>query len=911
MAKNEAKIKFTAETSNFNDSIKKSNDQLGNLRAEMKLNDAQMKTAGTSVEGLQNKHRILYEQLATSMDKTEALSAKVQKASEIFGDDSVEVSKLRTQLLNAQTAEEKLKQAITACEKEIQEQKNAANQTESATEQLTNTIKDQQDALDQMKSEYMDAVLESGKFSKEARTLKKSINDLSGELKDNQTKMNNLSNKADDLDQTLDRAGDAAKDAGDGFTVMKGTLADLASSGIQTAIGGLGDLVGSLGDVVEETKEYRTIMASLEQSSNLAGYSTEETSATLEKLNGVLGDTQSAATTTANLQAIGLEQGKLQTLTDGVIGAWSKYGDSIPIDGLAEAVNETVKAGQVTGNFADLLNWGAKEGETYGVKMKAATKENEAWNKAVEDAKTAEDFFNLALSECSTESERANLIMQAMADQGLAKMGESWQENNKEIVDANNAQAKYEAQTAELADRITPVTTAVKEGFTGILEETLNLTDGVDFEAFGETISSAFGDFAENVLPNIVDGVADVIEGVKESIDWLNQHKAVVAIVAGVIGVLTTAIGIYNIVQGVKNAMDAVNVTTVWGLVAAHAAQAVAAMAAIAPYILIVAAIAAVIAIIILCVKYWDEIVAAVKKAWAIVKETISNVVEAVKTKVSQIWQKIKETTKTVFDSVKNTVSRVWNGIKTAVANAVNAVKTRVVNIWTAIKTTTQNVFNGVKNTLSNIWNGIRNTISNVVNGIKSRISNVFNSVRSTISSIFNGIRSVASSVWNRIKSAIVTPIESAKSKIQGIVNTIKGFFSNMHISLPKIKLPHISVSGGKAPYGIGGIGSLPKFNIEWYAKGAVLKRPTIFGVNGESLMGGGEAGAEAVLPISTLQDYIDNAFARNLPALAVAGAASGDTYNFYVNDAQINGTEEMKTVAKDFITELVRLGGM
>jgi hypothetical protein len=123
-------------------------------------------------------------------------------------------------------------------------------------------------------------------------------------------------------------------------------------------------------DVSEETKEYRKIMGSLEVSSAAAGYSAEETETAYKKLYGILADDQSTATTVANLQALRLPQEKLLELIDNTVGGWAKYGDSIPIDGLAEAINETAKTGQVTGNFADILNWASLEGETFGVSLK-------------------------------------------------------------------------------------------------------------------------------------------------------------------------------------------------------------------------------------------------------------------------------------------------------------------------------------------------------------------------------------------------------------------------------------------------------------------------------------------------------------------------------------------------------------
>lgn len=759
MAKNEAKIKFTAETSEFNSAIKKSNSEMSQLRAELKLNETQMKTTGTTIEGLQQKHNLLQSELSASETKTEALNQKISKAVQIFGENSDEVTKLKTQLANALTAEEKIKQAINACNNEIEEQ---------------------------------------------ARASKEAADEL------------------DDLDKELDDIDKSAKDAGDGFTVMKGAMADLVSSGIQTAISGIKDLAGSLLGLAEETKEYRTIMASLDQSSQLAGYSAEETSATFEQLNGVLGDTQASATTTANLQAIGLEQGKLQSLTNGVIGAWAKYGDSIPIDGLGEAVNHTVQLGEVQGTLADVLEWSGL---------------------------TVEDF-NEQLAGCSSETERADLIAKMLAEQGLTEMGKAWQETNKDIVDTNNAQADYEAQTATLAERISPVTTAIQEGFNSVLEKVLELTSGADFEAFGQMISDAFGKITNDILPKVVEGITSVIEGVKDATTWAKEHKEILALVATAVGILTTAIGVYNTVQAVKAIMDAKEVATLGALIAAYWAQATAAMAAIAPYVLVVAAIAAVIAIIVLCIKHWDKIVATVKKVWQLLKNILSQWAQWINTNVIQPIAKFFSD---LWTKVKNLASSAWNGIK---------------SVWSAVKGWfNSTIIQPVGNFFSSLWTKVSSTASNAWNSVKSKATSAFDSVKS----VFNSVKSTATTVWNGIKNAIINPIETAKNKVKSVVDSIKGFFSNMKLSLPKIKLPHFKISGKLSlnpP-------SVPKLKIEWYKDGGIMTKPTIFGVNGTSLMAGGEAGPEAILPIDRLEGYIENAIDKSMQVVNLQSLAN------------------------------------
>lgn len=301
---------------------------------------------------------------------------------------------------------------------------------------------------------------------------------LEREIADTEIALRNLQKRADDADNAVSgidekplrdvekaakNADDALEDAGKEAS----SFGDILKA--EVVVEGAKGLLGYIKDLSEETQEYKKIMGSLDISSEAAGYTADQTRESYELLYGVLGDEQTAATTLANLQAIGLSQADLTKFINNSIGAWAKYGDSIPIDGLAESINETIKAGQVTGTFADVLNWGAKEGETFGVKLKANTKANEEWNKAVSEAKTAEDFFNLALQDAGTEADRANLIMQAMADQGLAKASDAWQKNNESLIENNQANAELQDQIADLSELAIPLITQITQGISGLL----------------------------------------------------------------------------------------------------------------------------------------------------------------------------------------------------------------------------------------------------------------------------------------------------------------------------------------------------------------------------------------------------------------------------------------------------------
>lgn len=221
---------------------------------------------------------------------------------------------------------------------------------------------------------------------------------------------------------------------------------------------------------------------------------------------------------------------------------------------------------------------------------------------------------------------------------------------------------------------------------------------------------------------------------------------------------------------------------------------------------------------------------------------------------VSSVWEGIKSVVSSAIHAVSSTISSVMGAIKNVISTVWNAISSKVSSVLNAIKTTVSTIFNAVKSVASSVWNGIKSVISSVVDGIKSKVSSVFNGVKSTVTSIFNGIKSTATSVWNGIKDAIIKPVEAAKNAVKGIIDKITGFFSGMKLELPKIKLPHFKISGklSLSPP------SVPHLSIDWYKEGGILTKPTVFGMNGSSLMAGGEAGKEAVLPLKGFYDQLE-----------------------------------------------------
>lgn len=257
---------------------------------------------------------------------------------------------------------------------------------------------------------------------------------------------------------------------------------------------------------------------------------------------------------------------------------------------------------------------------------------------------------------------------------------------------------------------------------------------------------------------------------------------------------------------------------------------------------------------------------------------------------VSSVWEGIKSVVSSAIHAVSSTISSVMGAIKNVISTVWNAISSKVSSVLNAIKTTVSTIFNAVKSVASSVWNGIKSVISSVVDGIKSKVSSVFNGVKSTVTSIFNGIKSTAASVWNGIKDAIIKPVEAAKNAVKGIIDKITGFFSGMKLELPKIKLPHFKISGklSLSPP------SVPHLSIDWYKEGGILTKPTVFGMNGSSLMAGGEAGKEAVLPLKGFYDQLEHILSSRMNTgkmeQYLAVIASNSSKGIYLEDGTLVG---------------------
>ena len=343
-------------------------------------------------------------------------------------------------------------------------------------------------------------------------------------------------------------------------------------------------------------------------------------------------------------------------------------------------------------------------------------------------------------------------------------------------------------------------------------------------------LKQAWTDFQAVIGEKFLPIAVQVVKKLQEFCVWATQNQGVIVALAAAIGILVGTIGLYNAVQAVKAAMNAAETASLGALIAAKVADAAATLAVIAPYALVVAAIAAIIAIIVVCVKHWDEI-----------KAKVLEVAESIQKKWTEFTNKISD----MLTSLTNKAKEKFESIRQAVAEKCAA----------------------INNAASEKFQAMKNAISEKISSAKQSVSDGFSNIQNTISQKVEAAKSKVSSTFASIKSEIESKINAARNTVQSAIDKIKAAFN--FTAQFRIRLPHISVSGGVAPYGIGGKGSLPRFSVSWYKKAMenamILNEPTIFGYSEASgkFLGGGEAGSEVVAGQNTLMEMISTAVAE------------------------------------------------
>ena len=460
-------------------------------------------------------------------------------------------------------------------------------------------------------------------------------------------------------------------------------VGDAAKKGLAVAGAAITGAAAALLSLSSSTMEYRTAQAKLNTAFETAGSSAEQAKTTYNDLYRVLGDGDVAVEAANHLAKLTTNQEELSQWTTICQGVYATFGDSLPIEGLTEAANETAKVGQLTGSLADALNW----------------------------AGINEEEFQAKLDACNTEAEREALIRETL--NGIySDAAASYEENAAAILAQNEAQAELEASMAAIGEAVQPINTALTQLGAEILAQ---LTPYIE-------------DFATNHLPAITEALSGVGEAIGQVITWIADNWELVSTLAAIITGIAVALSVFSTVMGIVNAVMMASPVT-WIVLA------------------IVAALAALVAIIVVVIKHWDEIKEVTSKTWEAIKTAVSTAIDAVIQFFTNLWNRItsiansiwntitsifnsiKETMKNYIQMAKEIVLSIFEGIKAGIQNKIETAKSIITNVIAAIKAIFTGDFGAAKTAVLNIFDALKN-------GIKTKIENARDTVKNVIDAI-------------------------------------------------------------------------------------------------------------------------------------------------------------------------------
>ena len=759
MARDNLGAAFSIDITDLKAGLAEANRLIRASESEFQEAAAGMDDWSDSAEGLQKRVDSLTDQVDIQKEKVSALVKEKQRIIDKMtaeGKSNEEISKAVDGVNKSITRESKtlssLQGNLEKSKKNLDKFKKAQKDSRGATDKLKDTISDQEDELQDLKKAYSDAVFSQGKNSKEAKRLKGEYKKLSDQIGKNKKKL-------DEAEKSLDDTGDAAEDAGKKMSGLK-TACKIGAAAIAAVGAAAAGLVVSFLGLAESTQETRTNMNKLETSFKDVGFSATDAQGVFKDLYGILGDEDTAVEAAGNIAELADNEEDLSAWTRIATGVYAKFKDGIPIEGLAEAANETAKVGKVTGSLADALNWTTMSQEGWERALGGNKKALKAFNRAVRHGESAEDAFNAALSKCSTEQERQELIT-ATLNELYGETADAYRETNKEVIAANEATLNYNQAMADLGDKARPITTAIRNGFAGVIEKVNALLEDVDWDAITNAINNAFAYFIDTIIPAIINGI-----------QWIIDNKDI--LVAGIAAVGTAFLS-WNVVTMIQGVVSAIK-----GMTVAQAALNL--VMSMNPIGIVVAALAGLTAAFI---ALWNNC-EGFREFWIGLWETI-------KSACITAWEAIStfftETVPQIISNVGEWFSQLPGAIKQWLDVAIGNVKEWGTNVWDSVSSTCSNVFNSVVTWFSQlpgkIWEFLTGAASNVVTWGGDLASKGLEAAQKFLNSVVNSIKQLPGKIWQWLSTAagkVVSwggdlaskGLEAAKQLLNSIVDKVK-----------------------------------------------------------------------------------------------------------------------------------------
>lgn len=853
--------------SEITNSLKVVGSELKKVSSLYDKNDTSVEKLSSTNEALTRKLKLQNDALDRARDMLKEAQSGYDKSADSVKEWQQKLEQARAELDKAKNSTEASADEIADLESKVKECETELGKAETTTAKYDTTIQ-------RWTVEVNNAEAAVNKTTREIDKNEAAIKDLEAATDNATDEVDDLSDSMDDLSDSMDDATNKSKKLDGGFTVLKGAMANLVSQGINFVMDGLHDLAG-------EAINASDTMHKFEQTMGFAGYddtAIKKASADVKDYaDKTVYDLDTIANTTAQLAANGIKDYTGLTQALGNLNAVAG-GNADTFNSVSMALTQTAGAGKLTTE-----NWNQLANAIPGAsgKLQEALKEAGAYTgdfrEAMAKGEITADEFNAAIMKLGNEPVAVEAAASVETFEGaIGNMKATVVSGLQEIIDEigmENITEFLTKATDLISDVISNAAAAVswvKSNLPAVLTLVTGLMTAFTAQVIANKVAVIAATAAEKGM-TIAQYAAATAQGVLNAIMSANPIGLVIAgitaLVAGFMLLWKNCEGFrkfwINLWEGIKSVWNSFkeNWTAGIDVIKETIANIKAGFEQFVENIK--SGFESIIEFFTALKENWQA-------GWESIKETLSEVWNAIIETVTSAITAVKTVIETVFNAVKDKIAEIWNAISTVISTVITAIKDKITAIWTAISnvitnvvsaisSTISSVFNGVKSFVSSIWEGIKSTITNSINKAKDTVSNVASGIKNTVTSTFKNLKSTVTNIWNGIKSAIKKPIEAARDLVKNAIEKIKGFF-NFSWELPKLKLPHFSLSGefSLSPP------SVPKFSVEWYAKAMnkpmLLDSPTIFGMQGNKLLGAGEAGAEVVSGADKLMGMIRSA---------------------------------------------------
>lgn len=845
------KIEIDGDTQPLQKALKNVNKAATDASQELRQIDKALKFDTGNVTLLTQKQEVLQKQVSTTKEKLETLRQAQSQVEQQFKNGDIGADQYRAfqrevevtqnvlkgyegKLANVNQALNENGSATQNNKNQLKELQNEQSQLASEMVKVTSSFKLQESALGSNASEAERNALAQKKIGVQSEIVSKQISNLEQQLEITKKEFGENSTQANRMEAELNQAKTAFNHLND---EMKGTKS--AADSTQESLSEISRNLRA-----ELLQQFSEKLSAISEKLVEVGKEALEAAAQMQASNAqfttVFGDMETQAREALN--AIGQEMDIVPERLQGSFTQMASFAKTSGLD-TAEALDLTSRATRAAADGAAF----------YDKSIESVTESLQSFLKG--------NFANdAALGISATETTR-----NAAANELYGKSFKDLSEAQKQLtllqmVEDGNKLSGALGQAARESDGLENVMGNLKQAGTNALS------------AIGQPL-------LEMMIP-VFQTLATIVKGVAELFNSLPDPVKDFIVILGV------ALTIVGALAPIFLTLQAVFMSSFGAMIAAAL-----------PIIGIISGVVVAIAAIVAIVKYlWETNEGfrdAVTTVWNAILEVINAVVseisnfvmsifgtvvtwwtenqELIRTSAETVWNAIYTVISTIldilgpllqagWDNIQLIITTTWEIIKIVVETAINVVLGVIQAVmqiitgdwsgaWETIKGVFSTVWQAIQSIVQTIFSAIQSYISNILNGISGTVSNIWNSIKDTVSNVLNAISSTVSSVWEGIKSTISSAINGARDAVSSAIEAIKGLF-NFNISWPHIPLPHFYVSGSANPLDWLSQG-VPSIGIEWYAKGGIMTKPTIFGMNGNNIMVGGEAGNEAVLPLN------------------------------------------------------------